>query len=191
VFLVTITVFVFDCNIQCQISSNVSIHDNLTAGNSSLNTHFFLFCCLMYSPVGVPLAAVNNHTQTTFSTVPTFQMESILTEPSSLFIGKASEVFGGRNPNGNAENEVSMTLHRTALYDEISCCKISMLFFPFSLPRNFLQLFSNASKVRLSVALNFVLKTWSLNSCLIYGPMKIPYFFLGSLMMGSLCLKYA
>ena len=172
-FLLAITVLVFDCNIQCQISNNVSIYDNLTARNSSLNTHFF-FCRLMYSPVGVPPAAVNSHTRTTFSTVPIFEMESILTEPSSLFIGEASEVFGGRNPNGNAENEVSMTLHPTALYDEISCCKIAMLFFPFSLPRNFPQPFSNASKAPISVALNCVLKTWSLNSCSIYGPTKIP-----------------
>jgi hypothetical protein len=126
----------------------------------------------MYSPVGVPPAAVNSHTRTTFSTVPILEMESIVTEPSSLFIGEASEVFGGRNPNGNAENEVSMTSHRTALYDEISCCKIAMLFFPFSLPRNFPQPFSNASKAPISVALNCVLKTWSLNSCSILDQRK-------------------
>jgi hypothetical protein len=34
--------------------------------------------------------------------------------------------FSGKNPNGNTENEVSMTCDNTALYDEISSYTIAL-----------------------------------------------------------------
>ena len=42
----------FNYNILCQILNNVSRYVDITAKNSSLNTHFAIFC-LLYSPVGV------------------------------------------------------------------------------------------------------------------------------------------
>jgi hypothetical protein len=36
-------------------------------------------------------------------------------------------MFSGKNPNGNAENEISMACYTPiALCDEISCCTISL-----------------------------------------------------------------
>jgi len=63
-----------------------------------------------------------------------------------------------------------------ALYGEISSWKILLKFFNFSLPRNFLQMFLNAFLVLLLVELNFALKCYSSNSCLICRTMKITSF---------------
>ena len=57
--------------------------------------------------------------------------------------------------------------HPTALYDEISCCKILLSFAAFALPRKFLWTFSKAFQAILSVTFNFVLEAWSSKICLI------------------------
>jgi hypothetical protein len=58
-------------------------------------------------------------------------------------------------------------------------------------------MFSNAFQALLSVAFSSVLKSWSSNSCLIYGPMKIPSFILASFILEifylnrqNLCVLY-
>jgi hypothetical protein len=42
-----------------------------------------------------------------------------------IFIGDGSRVFRKKNPNENAENEVSKTCY-APMYDEISSCTISL-----------------------------------------------------------------
>jgi hypothetical protein len=51
--------------------------------------------------------------------------------------------------------------------------------------------FSDAFQALLSAKFNFVLKSWSLSSCVICGPTKIPFIILASLILGNICLKYA
>jgi hypothetical protein len=82
-------------------------------------------------------------------------------------------------------------LNPTALHDEISSCTISLQFSALSLPRKFLQTFSNAFQALFSVEFKFVLKSWSSNSCVICRPTEIPSFFLASLILGHFCLKCA
>ena len=48
---------------------------------------------------------------------------------------------------------------------------------------------SDAFQALLSAEFKFVLKSWSLNSCLICGSMKTPFFHLASLIWENLCLK--
>jgi len=52
-------------------------------------------------------------------------------------------------------------------------------------------MFSDASQTLLSVVFDSVPVSWSLNSCWICGPMKIPSFFLASLILGNYFLKEA
>jgi len=76
-----------------------------------------------------------------------------------------------------------------APYDEISSCTISMRFSAFTLPRKFLQAFSNAFQALLSVKFNFLLKCWSSNSCVICGPANIPFLFLVSVILRKFALN--
>jgi len=56
-------------------------------------------------------AVVSLHIWTPFSTAPLFNLGNILVEPFAMYIGHNSHVFWEKNPDGNAENEVSMTSH--------------------------------------------------------------------------------
>jgi hypothetical protein len=55
--------------------------------------------------------------------------------------------------------------------------------------RRFLQTFSDAFQALLSVDFNFVLKSCSLNSCVIFRQMKIPFFVLASFSLGNFALN--
>ena len=115
--------------------------------------HYLVFFCYLHSPVDVSLmipGAVSRHIWTPFSTVPPFNLGNILME----FLTCSSEtaaVFSGKNSSGNAENEVSVTLHRMASYDEISSCTISLKFPAFAWPSKFLQTFYRAFQGLVSV----------------------------------------
>jgi hypothetical protein len=81
--------------------------------------HFLLpltFASLCF-PYKTP-SAVSQHVWTLFSTVPFSHLGTILMELFSMFIGDSCLVFRGKNPNGNAENEVNDMLHPIALCDE-------------------------------------------------------------------------
>jgi hypothetical protein len=43
-----------------------------------------------------------------------------------IFIGDGSHVYRKKDPNRNAEYEVSMTRHPIALFDETGSCKMSL-----------------------------------------------------------------
>jgi len=48
-------------------------------------------------------------------------------EPFIMLVGDGSHVFTLKDPNGNTENEVSMTLYTpTALHDDINSCTNSL-----------------------------------------------------------------
>ena len=76
-----------------------------------------------------------------------------------------------------------------ALCDKISSCTISIYFSAFTLPRKFLQTFSNAFQALLSVKFNFSLKRWTSNSCVICGPANIPFLFLVSVILRKFALN--
>jgi hypothetical protein len=61
----------------------------------------------------------------------------------------------------------------------------------FHCVERFLQTFPNTFLALRSVECKFLLKAWSSNSCVIYGPMRIPSCFLTSLILEAFCLKYA
>jgi len=95
-------------------------------------------------------------------------------EHSIVFIGDSCHAFQYKNPNGNAENEVSKACYTPQLcVMKISPAQFHRNFKFFSFPRNFLQAFSNNFEVRLSVEVNFVPNFWSLNICVICGSRKI------------------
>jgi hypothetical protein len=114
----------------------------------------------------------------------------MLIEHLARFIGDSSHVFRGKiNPNGNAENDVSMTSYTLKHCGEISSCTISVQFFTCLLLTKFLQMFSYAFQALISVELNFVIKSWSSSTCAIYGPKTIPSFILAQLILGNFFLK--
>jgi formate dehydrogenase maturation protein FdhE len=80
-------------------------------------------------------------------------------------------------------------LHLMATCDEISSCTISLKFSAFSLPRKFLQMFLYAFQALLSVEFHAVRKFWSLDNCVICGPLTISSFILASIISGIFCLK--
>jgi len=74
----------------------------------TLNTHFDLFC-LLFSPVRISLIWLQQWSDNIFSTAPRFILGIILMR-LSLFHQKRLPWFQEtKNPNGNAENEISMT----------------------------------------------------------------------------------
>jgi len=63
--------------------------------------------CLPYK---IP-AVVSQHIWTAFSTIPLFSLGNILIKSFATFIGHGFHVFRNKIPNGNAENEISMTCY--------------------------------------------------------------------------------
>jgi len=109
-------------------------------------------------------------------------------EPFAMSIAHGSYLLKNKIQMGMQKMKVQLhspppnsMLHPTALYDEIGSCTL--------LPGKFLQTFSNASQAFLIVAFSFVLRSWNLNSHVIWRPTKI--FILASLILGNFCLQKA
>jgi hypothetical protein len=86
------------------------------------------------------------------------------------------------NREGESSNDQS---HSVALHAGIRPSTILLLFSAFSLPREYLLTFSNAFQALIYLYFHPVLKSWSLNSYVICEPMKIPSFFLASLILAK------
>ena len=73
-------------------------------------------------------------------------------EPFPMFAGHDSHVFRKKNPNENAENEVSVTCYTSQhVLVKLAHAQFYSDFPPFLLPIKFLQTFSNVFQALLSV----------------------------------------
>jgi hypothetical protein len=109
-------------------------------------------------------AVVSQHIWTPFSNTSLFHLGNILMAFFAMFIRDRSHVCRKKNPNGNTENEVSMTCYTP----KHSMMKIAAAAFLctnllVSLPIKLLQMFSNAFQALLSTAFNFIQKSWLFN----------------------------
>jgi hypothetical protein len=104
-----------------------------------------------------------------------------------MFIGDSSRVFKKKKkPNGNAENEVSMTCctpqHCTM---KLAPAQFHCNFPLFHCLESFCRLFPNVFQALISVEFNYLLNSWSSNTFVICEPS----FILVSLILGNFCLK--
>jgi hypothetical protein len=117
-------------------------------------------------------AVVSQHIKTPFSTVPLFNLGNNLMEPF-VFSSQRAPMLSGKNSNGM--QKVKFQWHVTA------CSTVWWNWFL----QNFTAIFRFFIASKLSgdlfkclpspsfCCINFVLKLWSSNCCVIFGPMKI------------------
>ena len=104
----------------------------------------FVIWCLPYKTPTVG----SQHTRTPFSTVPQFNLGNNMMETFVMLIGKGFNVFRKKIKKECRKWSFNDMLQPVALYGEIRSRTISLQFSAFSLPRNFLQTFSNAFVIK-------------------------------------------
>jgi hypothetical protein len=108
----------------------------------------------------------------------------------AISFGDGFQVFGKKNPNGNAENDVSMTRYTLQHFrTKLAPSQFRRHFPVFRRTESFFRTFSNASQAFLPVALNPPQSHGLRIDFLICAPRKIPSLTLASFILGNFCLK--
>jgi hypothetical protein len=97
------------------VSNNASVsrYGNLTTNRIVIKHSLRLLLAIIFSSWCLPYKTPAGVTQlkwTPYYTVHPLHLSNVLMEPFARFIGESSQIFR-KNPDGNAENEISMTCY--------------------------------------------------------------------------------